>query len=294
MAGAKTMAELLDPKLIRAYAPNASVNIITEDSYVRGDPLSSNYVRRTRADRPFSVTLHVGGLIANSPSKAEHDVYFSCQGRKYDPVSFSGRDQAQFLITEADLQNGNTTMSSLYHQLGSPMLKDGCGEQTYTFVRYAADGVPETILAQPKLEIWPVASASIINITPSQVFIDRIPAVVLSLKNLYPDSYTYAQLYSGPSVLGTSGATIRDTERRYGAHYNPSQVDLPANVPQTLSLSIDDLSNYTANDGSYTLEIITETPFFGRAPERLAAITFEVDRVISSRRQITTSVPSGP
>jgi len=66
------------------------------------------------------------------------------------------------------------------------------------------------------------------------------------------------------------------------------------NVPQSLSVSIDDLSNYASEDGTYTLEVITHTPFFGRAAERLYHITFEVDRVITSRGQISTMEISRP
>lgn len=284
-----TKVYLLDTKLIRAYSPVATVEIASEDSYVRGDPTSSNYVRRTRADRPFSVKLRVSGLVAGSTSQAERNVYFSCKGRKYDLTSFSSLNQPEFLISESILANGDVNMTSLYHQLGTNPLKNGCGEQTYTFVRYAADGVPDTILTQPKIEIWPVATAAVSNISASQVFIDRIPSVVLTMNYLYPDSHTYAQVYPGPAVLGTAGTMIKDTERRFGVYYNPGQVDASTNVPQNVSISIDDLSNYAAADGIYTLEVITETPFFGRAPERLFVVTFEVDRVISSRGQITTS-----
>lgn len=285
---------LLDTKLMRAYAPTISIAITAEDAYVRGDPASANYVRRTRADRPFSVAIQVAGLVATSAVQAERDVYFTCKGRHYDLETFSSLAQAEFLISESNLQNGTVALASLYHQLGSAALKDGCGEQTYTFVRYAADGVPDTILAQPKIEIWPVSSATVDNLTSGQVYIDRIPSVVLTLSHLYPDSRTYAQIYAGPAVLGTNGQLINGTERRYGQHYNPSHVEAPTNVPQNVAISMDDLSNYAANDGIYTLEVITETPFFGRAPERLMHVTFEVDRVISSRGQISTAEPSSP
>jgi hypothetical protein len=111
----------------------------------------------------------------------------------------------------------------------------------------------------------------------------------LTLKNLYPDSRTYAQIYPGPAVLGTQGAIIGGTDRKYGKFYNPDQAEEPTNVPQNLSLTIEDLSKYAAADGIYTLEVITCTPFFNREPERLLTVTFEVDRVITSRGQISTT-----
>ena len=280
---------LLDTKLIRAYAPEVEIEIVSEDSYVRGDPASANYVRRTRADRPFGVNIQVAGLVDGSASQAEREVYFTCHGRNFDPLTFSGLDAPQYLISEANLGNGTTSAAGLYHQLTSPTLSEGCGEQIYTFVRYAADGVPDTILAQPKMEVWPVPAASLGNITAGQVFIDRIPPILVQFTNLYPDSRTFVQIYSGEQVLGTDGTKIKGTEREYGAYDNPTHTEASTNVPQNIEISMDDLSNYAATDGIYTLEVITETPFFGRAPERLLHITFEVDRVISSRGQISTS-----
>ena len=280
---------LLDTKLIHAYTPAASVALITEDPYVRGDEMGGQYVRRTRADRPFSLQITVSGLVPGSSNPAERAVYFSCQGRNYDPATYSGLNQPQYIISESNLGDGTITLSPLYNELTSGTLLTACGDQTYTLIRYAADTVPDTILMQPKLEVWPVATASLEGITPGQVFIDRIPTILFHLKSLYPDSYTYAQVYKGRSVSGTAGTIITGSERKFGAFYNPDPLVEPTNVPQSIDLSIDDLSNYAALDGIYTIEVLTRTPYFNRAPERLLSVTFEVDRVISSRGQLGTA-----
>lgn len=289
-----TKIYLLDTKLIRAYSPKVTLKIVSEDSYVRGDPASSTYVRRTRADRPFNLNVHVEGLVASSTVLAERAVYFSIHSRNYNLETYSGLNQPQVLRHEYNLANGDMALGPVYHELGTQALTAGCGEQFYTIVRYAADSVPDTILAQPKIEVWPVAKASIDKVTAGQVFIDRIPALVLTLKHLYPDSKTYAQIYGGPAVLGTQGTIIGGTERRYGKFFNPDQVEEPTNVPQDLAIGIDDLSKYASSDGIYTLEVITRTPYFNREPERLLCITFEVDRVISSRGQLSTAERTSP
>ena len=289
-----TNVYLLDTKLIRAYAPTATMTLTTEDPYVRGDPTGGQYVRRTRADRPFNVQIDVSGLVPTSPNLAERAVYFSCQGRNYDGTSYSGLNQPQYLISESNLGNGSVTLNPLYEELNNGTSLTACGDQTYTLIRYAADNVPDTILLQPKLEVWPVATATLENIAAGQVFIDRIPTVVFHLKSLYPDSYTYVQVYKGSSVLGTTGTIITGSERKFGAYYNPDPMVEPTNVPQTIDISIDDLSNYAALDGIYTIEVITRTPFFNRAPERLLSVTFEVDRVISSRGQLGTAEKTSP
>ncbi|MDI1311374.1 hypothetical protein [Prosthecobacter sp.] len=285
---------LLDTKIIGTYNPQVAVSIISEDDYVRGDPAGSTFVKRTRADRPFSVNIQVQGLVADSSDPSEHDVYLGVQGKNYVPATYSSLNQPQYLIEESNLENGTYTFGPIYHQLTSPTLSSGNGEQTFTIVRYASYQVPDTIIAQPKVEVWPVASASVSNITAGQVFIDRIPSLVVSLSDLYPDSRTYVQVYKGNQVLGTSGTLVNGTELRFGAYYNPDQAASSTNVPQSLSVSVDDLSNYASEDGTYTLEIVTHTPFFGRTAERLYHITFEVDRVITSRGQISTMELSSP
>lgn len=284
-----TNVYLLDTKLIRAYTPTASFEIISEDSYVRGDPTSGNYVRRTRADRPYRLKMKTSGLVYGSSNPAENSVYFSFQGRNYDPQSYSGLGKDLYMLHEGNLGNVNLTLYPLYHELNSTKRSTGCGEQVFTFVRYAADGVPDTVLAQPKLQVWPVPSVTIENLTAGQVYIDKLPAVIFNYQDLYPDSRTYAQIYSGTAVLGKQGTVVGGTERRIGKYYNPDTTLEAADVPQTLSITVNALSNYTATDGIYTVEVLTQSPFFNRAPERLKVITFEVDRIISSRGKLSTA-----
>jgi hypothetical protein len=284
-----TKVYLLDTKLIRAYSPAAAFAIDTEDPYIRGDVASGRYVKRTRADRPYSMRVEVTGLIPGSANQAENAAYFATHGTNYNPTTYSGLDQPEYLIQEGNVGNGTINLGPLYHELTGTAATKACGEMKFTMVRYAADGVPDTIIAQPKIEIWPVATATVENITPNQVFIDKIPLVVFNYKDLYPDSRTYVQIYAGPAVLGTVGTIVETTERKMGEYYNPDSGTEPASVPQTLSVGVEGLSNYTPKDGIYTVEIITETPFFSRAPERLAAVTFEVDRVISSRGKLSTA-----
>lgn len=286
---------LLDTKLVYAYAPAATLTISTEDPYIFGDPTSATYVKRTRADRPFTVTTTVSGLVnAAGASLAENSVYYAVQAMNYDLATYSPLNQATYPLHSYNLGNGTLVWGPAYHELTSPTLMTGCGQQSYTFVRYAADQVPDTILSQPTIQIWPVATATVDKITGGQVFIDRIPTITFTMSHLYPDSRTYAQIYPGNAVLGKVGTLITGTERRYGTTYNPDQGVTPTNVPQDVQIAIDNLSAYASADGIYTLEVITETPFFGRTGERLLNITFEVDRVISSRATLSTAEKPAP
>lgn len=292
----------LDTKLLNVYSPVATLNIISEDPYVRGDPASGTYVRRTRADRPFSLEIHISGLVEGSTNPAEQYVYFSVEGLNYDLAKYSGDGQTPYPLGDTDMENGDLTLGPLYHELTSPTLITGCGDQTFTFVRNAADGVPATVLAKPKLEVWPVATATLspdpdgtTQSIAGRVFIDRIPPLFLTLRHLFPDSRTYAQIYPGPSPpeLGTTPTIIAGTELRFGLYYD-SATEEPSNVPQNLDIPLDNLSIYAAADGIWTLEVITETPFFVRAPETLLTVTFEVDRVISTRGQLSAAERTAP
>ena len=275
---------LLDTKIVGTYNPQVVVDIVSEDPYLKGEANSLTYVKRTRADRPFAVNIQVQGLAGNELTTKY--IYFNVQGKNYDAKTYSSLNREQYLIEESNLTNGTYNLNPLYHQLTSSTISSGNGEQTFTFVRYSSYNVPDTVLAQPKIEIWPLASATINNITPKQVFIDRIPSIIIEFNHLYPDSHTFIQIYKGNQVLGTKGKIVDGTEIKYGSYYN--QTDEATNIPQNLTLTINDLSNYASADGLYTLEVITHTPFFNRTMERLKYITFEVDRVISSRGRFST------
>ncbi len=278
---------LLDSKLLYTYSPAAGCSITSEDSYVRGTGNSCVY--RTRADRPIDIRIGVSGLVDDGEELAEKCVYYACSGVKYDSTTYSSLNQPTRLLHESTLGNCNKSVSGVYHELDSASPSHACGEQSYKFIRYESDGVPATILTEPKVEIWPVATATIENIEHNKLYIDRLPAVIVKLKDLYPDSCTHVQIYKGTEALGKVGTVVEGTKHCFGRHYNPDLEGEPTNVPQCRTLSIPDLSNYANRDGTYTLEVITETPFFNRAPERLINITFSVDRTITTRGRISSS-----
>jgi len=56
---------LVDSKVVNAYSPAGSFVVASEDSWVVGTAAAGNYVKRTRADRTYSVNLTVTGLSAD-------------------------------------------------------------------------------------------------------------------------------------------------------------------------------------------------------------------------------------
>jgi hypothetical protein len=293
---------LLDTKIIKSYAPAASFTIETGDPYFRGNPNSPNFVVRTRADEPYRFLVTISGVVEDAAAvAAEKAVEIEFVGTNYWPDTYSplgntsGRAEQQPYSLRANyVAEGNKPFKFGYDEVLLPLLNSpanktkSVGEIKLKVKRYAADGLPASYIAEPKIEVWPVATASFTGVTDNQVFIDAIPEVVFNLKDLYPDSKTYVQIYSGEGKDNTQGTIVETTSRKYGAHYNPSLTD-HATVPQNVSIGVTGLSSYTPKDGLYTLEIITETPFHNRRQDILKRVTFEVDRVISSRGKLSTA-----
>ena len=52
------------------------------------------------------------------------------------------------------------------------------------------------------------------------------------------------------------------------------------NVPQNRTITLGSLSDFIDEDGDYTIEVMSATPFNSGAPELLAQISFTIDSVI--------------
>lgn len=302
---------LLDEKVISSYSPAAKFTIDTGDPYVRGDEDTPNYVKRTRADQVYNMTVQISGVKDASTDPAVNSVHLVVTGLNYWPDTYSPlavtvndpstpQDDRKIAKVPYDIPseeaifkyNGvKPPMTGLMHKLNEPADKRfSVGEMKFTVWRYAADGVPNTVIAEPRIEIWPMAKASFHGVANNQVFIDAIPEIVFKYQDLYPDSHTYVQIYKGPQKDGTKGTIVATTECKYGEHYVPGvPKDSHATVPQNASIAVSGLSSYTPKDGIYTMEIVTETPFNGRQSIILDHVTFEVDQFITSRGKLSTA-----
>ena len=112
----------------------------------------------------------------------------------------------------------------------------------------------------------------------NQKFTRSLPNLTINLQDMYPDSTTSVQIYKGTQSLGTQGEQVEG-----------SRVSFNSIVPQDAQLLVRNWDRYAPDDGTYTIEVITLTPFDNRAPERLAWITFSVDRTITMKGSATTS-----
>lgn len=264
-------AYLLDNKYVGTYVPIAQLAITT------GDPYTT--IPRTRADQPFTVTVTMSELLLdpNAP-EASRMVNFLHHVQSYgtgDGVNIN-RTQATLKGTETLTQNGIKTYSFTINQVPGANRAKVRGEERFSVFSLEDYQAPESQLVSQFVQIWPVADGAISGITNNQLVRFKMPAITITLNDLYPGSSTYTQVYKGAPALGKQGITVP------GGGWNNTKA-----VPETKTLSVSDFAGVfdEGGDGQWTMEVITSTPF---GLDRLAYVSFNLDRTIEFRGSITS------
>ena len=252
------------------YIPVSTVAISSEDPY--------SLIPRTRADRPFTVDIMVGGLLSGVtdpvPSKS---VKFLRHVQSYG-VGGTGinvdRTQATLLTQTSIAANGTQHLTFLVTSIPGADRSKVCGEERFSVFSLADYQAPESQLASKFIQIWPVADGSISGIATNQLIRYAVPQVSLTLNNLYPNSSTYAQVYLGSAQLGMTGTVVPG-----------SSLIITDSVPASRVLTLKNYEAVFTSDGVWTMELVTTTPF---GIDRLAYVTFNVDRTMKLNGTITT------
>lgn len=261
---------LLDTRYVSTYAPNAEVTITSEDPY--------EMIPRTRADRPFKVEITINGLLSNADApEASKSVKLLRHVQSYGENGTGenlDRSQAALLSQALLTKNGKQTLAySLSSVPGADRTKIR-GEERFSVFALADSLSPESQIASRYVQIWPVADGSIAGITPGQKIRMQVPKLTLTLNDLYPQSTTYAQVYRGAEKLGTRGIVVPG-----------SSLTLNESASMDRVLLVEDYDPVFDGDGLWTMELLTETPF---GIDRLAHVTFEIDRTIQVNGTLTT------
>jgi len=266
---------LLDHSYVDAYMPQATVRIYSEDPY--------DVIPRTRADRPFNVEITVAGLLPDDPTAPDAAKMVTAM-RHVESYGESGdgtdvnRDLA-ILKAQTSLVNNQayTFQFSLTQIPGADRAKVR-GEERFTVMSLdyisGTYSAPASQLASKFIQIWPVADGSIVGLEDGQLVRFAMPEFEIHLNDLYPDSETWAQVYPGSALLGVEGKTVPG-----------SAVVVKNSVPQDRVLRIEDWDKVIGDDGKYTLELLTRTPF---GLERLDYVTFKVNRTLKVHGNVTT------
>jgi hypothetical protein len=299
-----------DRKVVNAYMPTATFTINSEDPWVVGSSNNPPFIRRTRADKGYSYSLNVDALLAPGAGVpvAASGVRLDRKGLNYfvrnDYVAPGGAEPQRGPYTATDGASVATeyaiglpesiTANGAYDRVfgvqgltpsvagGDPTMN--CGEERLVVTRYASlnpDGsvfLPDTIIGAATIQVFPVASSQISGVVAGQVYSDEVPVTSVRYQDIYPDSITYCQIYTGSQVLGTVGTVLAGSERAYGSFDDPPTAATA--TPNNEFIPDINLNAHCLADGTYTLEVITKTPFNNKAAERLAYVTFSVAHVV--------------
>jgi len=263
----------LDAKIVGTYLPQATVSIESQDPHPE---------LRTRADIPYTVEVVVSGLVGDEMAPlAARVTSFVRRGENFPEKLYRiplNADREPYVLESYDMSNG-LVRSTHYNGISPAAPTEASGAETYTVYSYPDDIIPEaSILDTKTINIWPVTKATISGVEAGARYLHTLPNLYINLDSLYPTSLTYAQIYEGDAVLGTIGTILPATVR-----------ELNAPVPQDEQMVLDDWDDFIDEDGTYTIEVLTQTVYNEGNPERLAHITFEVDREVEMRAAITTS-----
>lgn len=269
---------LLDQKVVGTYLPKADIVITTVDA--NRDPVTG--VPRTRADKPFTIKTTVSGLLSgvNLPVAAtkvlweQHLASFTGTTTSITPAqATAGTPKTSTYLTANGLTTVNSGATSLPAVNGIASKAKG---QEHFVVHALSDGaLSQTQIASAYVQVWPTSSGEITGIDDAQKIRSKAPKLIIKARDLYPESRTYLQIYEGTQALGTDG-TLMSRELDYPNTQNTSV------SPQ--DFTIEDYDEYFKKDGTYTIELITETSFDST---RLDWVTFVIDRNLEIRAQLT-------
>lgn len=261
----------LDEDTVGTFVPQTTARILSEDPH---------HVPRTRADRPYGVSVSIRGL-GDSPGQGNSNVvhvvrsYALYDSETYQPNGKRGEFNKKFIFSE----NGDYSDHNIVQLLPEP--KDSptkaCGEETFTAYLPGTGNSVGSELSKATIQIWPVADCEIQNIEQGKVY-RGIPAnAVVVLRDLYPKSETKIQVYPGAAAPGTAGTVLPKSAVTYDTY-----------LPQNAKLVLSDLDESIGKDGLYTLEVLTKTPFLEGAPEIIGSVSFYIKRSISVRGMMST------
>lgn len=261
---------LLDTTYVNSYIPVSEVSITSEDPY--------EVIPRTRADRPFTVTITVNGLssdpsapdAAKSVKLLRHVQSYGANGTG----SNINRTQATLVSQGSIDSNGTHTLQYTLNSIPGGDRTKVRGEERFSVFSLADYQAPESQLDSQFIQIWPVASSNIGGLTEGFKIKGNAPRMEIELADLYPYSYTYAQVYKGAPELGKEGVRVPG-----------SAILVDAAIPKNDTLVVTKWDDVIREDGDWTLEILTETPF---GVDRLEYISFQVQRTIKLNGSVTS------
>jgi len=264
---------LLDSTYVGTYTPVASSRVITED--ITGD----NVTPRTRADRPYQIAINVSGLLNGDTDPAASKAVRMTRHVQSYGINGNGvnidPNQATLLSQVELTENGDVELNYSISSIPSTNLSKIRGEETFAIYSLEDYQAPSSQISASKIQIWPVTTGGIVGISAGETIRYKMPQLTVTLDDLYPTSTTYAQVYMGSAALATSGTVVPGSAIIVNEASSVDRV-----------LIIDNYDDVITRDGTWTIELLTQTVF---GVDRLSYMTFEVDRTMQVRGAFTTT-----
>lgn len=261
---------LLGTQYVGAYVPLAQVKIRSADPYT--------VIPRTRADKPFYVDYTVSGLLSGPDDPdASKSVTFYRYVQSYGLGGTGiGIDRSQATkLTQSSIEgNGTQTLTYAVTSVPGANRTKVRGEERFSIYSLDDYQAPASQLASQFVQIWPVADGSITGIVNNQYIRFQLPTLTLTINDIYPDSQVYAQCYKGNPVLGTTGNVLPG-----------SVLVISDSLPQNRVLILNNYESAFTEDGRWTIELLTKTPY---GIDRLAYLSFDLNRTIKVNGTVTT------
>lgn len=267
----------LDRKIVGFYMPEATIDVWSQDwSHDWFNPESPP---RTRADQPYTLAIHVWGLLSDpTVHLAAQQVLYTHVGENYN-IDYVPNGDGEYTLASFLMGNQDPSFNPVYTQLTPMAPTKAMGIEKFTISTLTDATVPESaILDEEYMVVWPVSEAQIAGVEQGGEIRDSLPNIVATYRDLYPLSMTYIQIYPGPESLGTNGQLFGSSLRWHNT-----------TVPQNEIISIENWEDMIPTDGEYTIEVLSITPFNWWQPERLSHVTFDVNRKVKVNGQVTTS-----
>lgn len=264
-------SHLVDTTYVQSYVPVSTVAITSEDPYT--------VIPRTRADRPFQVSITVNGLSNDAAAQeAAKSVKILRHVQAYSGSETGAtvdRTQATLHSQASLTSNGTHTLSYSLTAIPGGDRTQVKGEERFSVFSLADYQAPESQIASKFIQIWPMATMALSGMSAGQIIKGAAPEVHIALTNLYPESYTYAQVYQGEPQLGTDGTKVPG-----------AAIVVNGAAPRSETIRLKAWDESIPDDGLWTLEVLTETPF---GTDRLGYLSFTVARSIKVNGAFTSA-----
>ncbi|MFC4993068.1 hypothetical protein [Rubritalea tangerina] len=284
--------------------PTASISMTSNDPYIE---------TRTRADQRFGASVTVSNISADPEAPLSmKQVYVEHLIDEYPVGSYtfsttnpadwrlakqnsSGEDAGVFIVKDGTLTitipDPDDGLGTALTSLDSPNNENGesteyyqCGEEKVVVYARPSSTSDWVTIAEKKIRVFPLPSAQIIashdNFATtfelnSNTEYTSVPSIYAVCNELYPTSVTTIRLYKG-TLDNLGDLVVSDLELVDGSE--PASFNTIQPQDGVLMLNNTEPEIVALEDGYYTVELVTVTPFNNGAVERIAWAEFQLKK----------------